>query len=414
MSQNFCIANTKFLNPFWEILTWYNISIQNWKIQSIVMSNEDISLPEKVIDGKWLMVLPAFTNSHFHLWETVYSGIANLRSLKDYIESTEKLSLSISDGDYEIVSQYSIILQIQHGISTISAARNWKTVDDFWIRGNLWYPLMKSSKLSKYYDKSLIEKTIENLLNQYTPHSKIKIWIWTHSLNYVDAKMLWVIGDIVHKYGLYHTIHVSETKEQFKEIYNKFKKTEIEVLDSYNLLNEKTNLIHCNYVTENDLKIIEKRNANITICPLSNFYLNNELCTKRYLNYDINLSIWTDGLATWISSSLIENLRFFLLSNKHIEFTHPLDFITKNPSKTLGFEAIGSIAEWMDADILVIQDTQWFSSEQEIIYSWEPTIKYLFSKWEVLLGDSCIHKSKYHSITSAFFALQNKMKLFCS
>ena len=131
----------------------------------------------------------------------------------------------------------------------------------------------------------------------------------------------------------------------------KYKMTPIELLDRYNLLNENTLLVHCNYLKENDIKLLKDNNVSVVVCHSSNLKLRNRPCDiKKLLDNQINVMVATDGPATNDSLSLLDSLKVTaLLTN--LDSDKLLDMITINPAKYMKINA-GSIIEGNKADIL--------------------------------------------------------------
>lgn len=131
----------------------------------------------------------------------------------------------------------------------------------------------------------------------------------------------------------------------------KYGLTPIELLNKYNLLNENTLLVHCNYLEENDVKLIKDNKASIAVCHNSNLKLKNRPCDViKLLDNEINVMVATDGPATNDSLSLLDSLRTTALLTG-LDSYKLLDMITINPSKYMKINS-GSIIEGNKADIL--------------------------------------------------------------
>ena len=124
------------------------------------------------------------------------------------------------------------------------------------------------------------------------------------------------------------------------------------LLKKYDLLNENTLLVHCNYLNENDIKLIKDNSVSVAVCHSSNLKLNNKPCNiKKLLDNGINVMVATDGPATNDSLSLLDSLKVTALLSG-INSSKLLDLITVNPAQYMKINS-GSIVEGNKADILL-------------------------------------------------------------
>ena len=351
------IKNCDYVDEFGDIKTNKNILIEGGIIKKIGHQNNEKLFS---IDGQKFLIVPGLINSHYHLGETIYVGKAPLNSLEIYLNYTIKLSKQLNlDKNHAIISRFSILNAALNGTTIFSCARGWAPTKELPLRALLNYPLMKSQKLLNYYED--FSQKFDFLIKEYPKKyingtNKICFGLWIHSINYIDKKILKIVSKkFKNNNDIRLTIHLSETRNGAEEIKKKWGKTEIQILDDYDLLNERTNLVHVIYLDENDENLIAKNNSNITICPTSNMLLRSGLPNiKSFLKKGINVSIGTDGLATTTSASLLEATKIFylLFRNLNISLKTLLKMITINPAITLGFKKMGSIKEGNCADLL--------------------------------------------------------------
>lgn len=113
-------------------------------------------------------------------------------------------------------------------------------------------------------------------------------------------------------------------------------KPSIQILLENNLLNNKSILIHGNVLTNNELKLLSQKQANLVVCPISSHNLGNKIVDPEKLSsMGINWSIASDGLATGVTANMLEQARF-VSQNFSIPPTKILEAITINPEKALG------------------------------------------------------------------------------
>ena len=130
------------------------------------------------------------------------------------------------------------------------------------------------------------------------------------------------------------TCHISEDEWSRKKEYEAFGSSPIDVLQNYNILNDKTVLVHGGYLTSGELVKIKESGAIIAICPLSNIFLHNKIADVIQLeNMEIPWSVGTDGLATGRTFSLLTQCATLKKLMPHITYEKMLYNITERPAK---------------------------------------------------------------------------------
>lgn len=324
-----------------------NVGIKDKKITYV----GDKTIPSnQVIDAKEYIVLPAFLNAHIHFGEYFLRGYKKNLSTEEYILLGEKFNTKFKDIVDEIRSSSinNVLLEsIQNGTLTVFGVRGWPNVQKFPVNAFLGYPMMNSQKLNDY------RINFEQKFNSLEKSDNVEYFIGLHSVKWIEKDTLIEISNFLkNNTKIKLSLHICETYEEVEYIKGKYKMTPIELLDKYELLNENTLLVHCNYLDHNDINLIKKSKASVGVCHSSNLKLKNKPCDiKRLLNNGINVIVATDGPATNDSLSLLDSLRTTaLLTN--LDSNTLLDMITVNPARYMKINS-GRIVEGNKADIIL-------------------------------------------------------------
>lgn len=147
------------------------------------------------------------------------------------------------------------------------------------------------------------------------------------------------------------SLHICETEEEVIYFTHKYGVSPIQVLNELGLLTENTLLVHCNYLNNEDIKIIQQSKASVAVCHCSNLKLGNAPCDiSMLLKHGINVMVATDGPATSDSLSLLDAIKVTALMS-NIDLQSLYDMITINPAKYMKIPT-GSIQVGNMADIL--------------------------------------------------------------
>ncbi len=296
------------------------------------------------VDATNCIVMPGFINTHIHFGEYYIKGYDKKLSTSEYIEYAEKINLdNINNKELMRITSSKICAYeaISYGQTTLMGIRGWNALEDYNIRLYMGYPLMKSNKLKEYLDNPFeqFEKFKNDRYNTY--------YIFVHSLLMVDENILKALSNYLKHNNILLAIHLKETKEEEKKIINKYGLGSIELLEKYDLLSNKTLLVHCCYLNDKDIEIIRNHNCTISINPNSNLKLKNRIININKLK-NINVCIGTDGVATNDSLNIIDSVKTLGLLYD-ISSEELIDMITINPNIFLN-NNIGKICVGYKAD----------------------------------------------------------------
>lgn len=354
-------------NRYREVIPHGFIYIENDSIVTVESGDYegDLKSTGEIIDASGYIVSPGFINAHVHLGETIYTSLMDgWYNLEKYIEFTNKIS-SISktiESARQSICDYSLMQLIKSGTTTIAGGRTNESSETFGVRNISAYMLMQSPKLGKFSED--IEKQFEKFdkgINRLITHTALFI----HSLGTVSDEILSRTRDLRKRYtSLLIMVHVAETKKVEVEAKKRFGLTSVQTLQKYDLLNERTLLVHGNNLSPEDVSLICHSKSPLVHCLSSNLRVaDNTADIWSLMQKGIPVSIATDGAATAGTFSVLsEARRCYSYHNRFhgeehcIPAQEILDMITINPAKALGMSAeIGSIEPTKKADIIFLR-----------------------------------------------------------
>lgn len=189
----------------------------------------------------------------------------------------------------------------------------------------------------------------ERQLKKYKNDPYVSAAVAPHSIYAVSKKNLIEAKKLAQKYNSIFHIHLAETKSEFDECRKKNKCTPVEYLDRLGILNDKSVLAHCVWVTDKDIKILAKRKANVVHCPLSNLKLGSGIAPiSKMIENGVNVCLGTDGAASSNRLDIQEAGKFAALLQKgmandptQIPARIAFELMTINGLKALGTKKIG-------------------------------------------------------------------------
>jgi 5-methylthioadenosine/S-adenosylhomocysteine deaminase len=172
----------------------------------------------------------------------------------------------------------------------------------------------------------------EKLIKKYKNDSYVKAAVAPHSIYALSKENLVRAKKMARKYNTIFHIHLAETKFEFDQCKKKNKCTPVEYLDKLKILDDKSLLAHCVWVTDKDIEILAKRKANVVHCPLSNLKLGSGIApVSKMIDAGVNVCLGTDGAASSNRLDILEAGKFAALLQKGI---------TNDPTKIPAKKAI--------------------------------------------------------------------------
>lgn len=314
---------------------------------------------EDGIDYSDKYMLPAFINTHTHLAMSLLRNYADDLNLQDWLEQEIwPIEDLMTDDDMYWGSLLSMAEMISGGTTcfndmytaqhlTIQAAQ------EIGMRGVICQGL---TNFSDEVYKVQLEKT-DRILGIDLP-DYLKIGIAPHAI--------YTLNDEGYKYSydlaksnsaIYHT-HLSETVKENEDCINAHGKTPTKYLYDLGVIDNKTVLAHCVHLTDEDMEIIAKTNASISINISSNLKLASGIPDiKRMLEHGINVSIGTDGASSNNNQSMLTEMQLISKIIKGVnqdpcilKAGEVINMATKNGAKALHFDNLGEIKEGFIAD----------------------------------------------------------------
>lgn len=186
------------------------------------------------------------------------------------------------------------------------------------------------------------------LLERYKDSEYISVAVAPHSIYTVSADNLLKAKDLAKKYGAIYHIHLAETKLEFEECLKKNETTPVGFLEKLGVLDDKTVLAHCVWLTDEDIDILAKRKVKVAHCPLSNLKLGSGIApVAKMIDKGIIVAIGTDGAASsnrldvWEAGKIASLLQKGMLNDPtKIPAKEAVKMMTVNGLKALGIEEI--------------------------------------------------------------------------
>jgi len=311
------------VNPAFEIIEAGMVCIKNGRIKRIEAKPVSLPLPnaDDVIDAKGGIIMPGLVNTHTHLPMTLFRGLADDLPLDVWLN--EKIFPAERDHITSDSVHWSTLLacteMLMSGITTccdgyfleggVAAAVNEIGIRAVLGQGVIDFPAPGVANPEKNIT------TARRYLKQWERRTPlITPSIFCHSPYTCSQKTLRNAKALTKEHGVLFQIHAAETRNEWDQLQTEQESTPIRFLDRIGVLDQNTLLVHCIWVSDDDIAIIAGRGAGVAHCPESNMKLASGISpVPKLLEAGITVGLGTDGCA----------------SNNNLDLFHEMDVTAK-------------------------------------------------------------------------------------
>ena len=167
------------------------------------------------------------------------------------------------------------------------------------IRGLVGGPVSDFA-LPSHPDANSALDELDNLLANQKSTDRIQYGIATHSVYLCSEETLIQAAQLAEKRDGRLHIHVSETRKEIADCYDKTGKYPVEYLDSIDFFKPGTICAHASWVKKNEIRLLKKHGVTAVHCPSSNMKLacGGTLSLPAYTAEGVDVRIGTDGAAS--------------------------------------------------------------------------------------------------------------------
>lgn len=341
-----------------------DILINNNIIEKIDLDIDESEADEK-INAKNMLVMPGLVNTHTHLAMSIFRGYKDDQKLMDWLENAIfPVEDKLEPDDIYWNSYLSCLEMIKSGTTTCN---------DMYFGMNKVIEAIEATGLRAVVawcmtDDSIRDKpecTREYAKRYNVPGSRIKIFTSPHAPYSCNPDTIKLCVDLAKELNTGLHIHLCETMDEEKTIYERYDKRGTEYLNDLGVFDVPVVLAHGIYISDSDIEILKNIKGGIAHNPISNCKLSSGICDVVKLRKNgINVGLGTDGIGSTTTLDMFEEMKTAAYLQK-INTQNPtsikaydiLKMATIEGAKVLGLEEeIGTIEVGKKADMIFIKN----------------------------------------------------------
>lgn len=308
---------------------------------------------DKFIDCKGNILLPGFKNAHAHSAMTFLRGGGKDLSLQDWL-----FTYCFPREDKLIPSD--VYYSAKVGFCEYIAGGITSSLDQY------FFPLETARAAEEIGFRVVLHGTFNpftskvdliRLYKEYNsnPNSLVTYQIGLHAEYTSDPESEKVIGEVLKELKAPFFVHISETEKEVKECYERHGVSPVKYFDNLGFFDYGGGGYHCNFFSEEDIKIFKDKNVAIITNPGSNLYLKSGTCpVQKYFDLGFDIAIGTDGPASNFDLDMFQEMRMIHENNPNIPCYEILKMATTNGAKAMRIPDCDSLQEGKLADIIMI------------------------------------------------------------
>lgn len=343
-----------------------SVAIEGGKIAAV---GKDISTKAgTVIDARGKAVLPGLINAHTHLSMTLLRGVADDMPLMEWLEKKIwPIEENLTSNDCYIGALLGSLEMVKSGTTCFADQYFYmedvaRAVEEAGLRGVLARGIIELDDPEK---REVTIKEGERLIKtcQGMANGRILTMFGPHAAYTCSPECLMRVKELAKKYKVGIHTHIAETQEEVDKITEKYGKRPVEHLDSIGFLGPEVLAAHCVWMTEREIKTIQKQGVKPVHNPVSNMKTASGVApVPEMLAAGIPVALGTDGAASNNSLDMFNEMKFAALLNKVHKFDPTalpaqkvLEMATINGAIALGLQdEIGSLEVGKKADIVLV------------------------------------------------------------
>lgn len=371
------------MNDQREVLRDSDILIEDRQIKAI---GSDLPDADQEIEGKNLIALPGFINTHHHLYQTLQRNVPRVQNaeLFDWLTNLYEIWRELTLHGVYTSASVGLAELLLTGCTTTTdhlylfPEQQPKTLIDEEIRaaadlGIRFHPTRGSMSLGKsqgglppddvVQTEAEIFKDYDRLVDAYHDDSEFsmcRLGLAPCSPFSVTAELLRDTAIYAREKGLKLHTHLAETIDEEDFCMEKVGKRPLAYMQDLGWVGEDVWFAHGIHFNDEELEVLARTKTNVTHCPSSNLRLGSGVARVPEMRaMGINVGLGVDGSASNDSSNMLKELQMALLIHRITQGVHStdamgvLEMATRGGATILGRTDIGQLDTGKAADIVL-------------------------------------------------------------
>jgi 5-methylthioadenosine/S-adenosylhomocysteine deaminase len=323
---------------------------------------------EKVLEGSGKLVMPGLINCHTHLGMTLFRGLAEDATLEKWLEEAIwPLEAKLRPQDVYAGALLGCLEMIKNGITCFAdmyffESKVAEAVEKAGLRAALASGIIEAG--SPETGEKMLREAVQ-FAKEYQGYAdgRITTLLGPHTVFTCSQELLTEVREKASQMGIGIHIHIAESEKMAEKIMKESGFSEIGLLEESGFLGADVLAAHCIHLTQEDMKILAKRNVKVAHNPVANMKLAQDVAkVKELMETGVTVGLGTDGPASNNRLDMFESMKVAALLQK-TRYGDPmvlpsekvLEMATIKGAEALGLEgSVGSLEVGKRADVILV------------------------------------------------------------
>lgn len=329
----------------------------------------DSGLAGHLIDARDCLLMPGLVNCHNHCAMTLFRGLADDLPLMTWLEC------HIFPAEARFVSEEMVYWSTRLAAAEMILSGTTTVANGYFFE-DAAARVFRETGLRAVAGHGIIDfpapgvpdpaqnvRVVEEFIGRWQDDERVRPAVFCHSPYTCGPKTLQKAKDLARLKGVDFFIHLAETRAEVEEIRKLYSVSPVKHLSQLGILDRGTVCVHCVWLSEEDLDILQESGARVVTCPASNMKLGSGIAPLPAMrDRNIEVGLGTDGCAS--NNNLDLFMEMDLCAKLHkVERFDPavmpaksiLQMATIGGARTLGLDRmVGSLEVGKRADLIMI------------------------------------------------------------
>ncbi len=333
------------------------------------------SFDGEIVNGSTLVAIPGFIQTHIHLCQTLFRGLADDLELLDWL----RLRIMPYEAAHNAKSMYAsamigIAELLRSGTTTIMDMGSMnheeeviRSVTESGIRAFLGKAMMDVNELYpplKESTKDSLSSTLKYAEHAHgSAHGRVRYAVAPRFILSCTDKLMKEAYEMTKQFPgmLFHT-HAAENRHEMDAVRKRCNMDNVEYFEELNILHHNTCLAHCIWLNDHEMDLMKERDAKVLHCPSSNLKLGSGIAKIPAMQAKgITVSLGADGAPCNNNLDMFDEMRLAALIQKPLHGPTAMNaeavfaMATLGGAATLGIASeVGSLETGKKADIVLL------------------------------------------------------------
>ena len=341
----------------------------------IVSVGQSVDGADEVIDARGCAVLPGFVQTHIHLCQTLFRGLADDLPLIDWLKKRVwPMEAAHNPASTRASARLGISEMIKGGttcaltMETVNhTAEAFRAAQESGFRATIGKCMMDkgdSVPAELHEDREASVRESLSLLDDWhgTSDGRLRYCFAPRFAVSCTRELLEEVARLAREHNVMVHTHASESRAEIEMVERETGMRNVVYLDALGLSGPSVALAHCVHLDDAELDLIARTDTQVMHCPSSNLKLGSGIArVYEMLERGINVSIGADGapcnnrLDMWTEMRTAALLQKVMHDTEALPARRVLRMATIDGARALGLDnEIGSLEAGKRADISIV------------------------------------------------------------